>query len=338
MSMKKKMIAVMMVVLLLAASLAGCGNESEGTDGPDESAVNFPIKSVNMIVGYGAGGSTDIFARLVAKYLEEIWGQSVVITNVTGGGGAVGFTQTLQNRADGYTVTISNGASLTTSASGNVDYKYNDFDNLARIIIEDQVLLVSKDSSYDSLGDLLDDANANPGKLKIGFAGLGGFGHLAAAKFLNDTGIDVGNIGYGSGSEAVVGVMGNFVDFCVQQPGEFISQYEAGELKALAILSDARHPSPALSEIPTAKEQGIEFATNQWRGVSAPKGLPEEVRAEWESALTEVANNPEFQREVEEILLSRVDCITGDEFEAWLDSENAWISPLMQELGLAEGN
>ncbi|MBR0597589.1 tripartite tricarboxylate transporter substrate binding protein [Clostridiales bacterium BAD-6] len=332
----KKLIAIIMTITLLAAVLAGCSSKKEAGGDAKAQSVEFPTKSINMIVGYSAGGSTDIFARLVAKYLEDLWGQTVVVTNVNGGGGAIGFTQTLQNKPDGYTVTISNGASLTIGASGNVDFTYQDFDNLGRMIIEDEVLLVSKDSPYTSLQDLIEDAKTNPGKLKVGFAGLGGFTHLAAAKFINDTGMKVGNIGYGSGSEAVVGVMGDFVDFCMQQPGEFASQFEAGELKALAIMSDERHPSDALANIPTAKEQGVDFATYQWRGISAPKGLPEEVKTKWEEALTEIANNPEFQAEVEEILLARVDCITGDEFESWLDSEDAWISPLMKELGLTE--
>lgn len=331
----KRIICLLTVVALTMVCFVGCEEKpNKSVNSNSNSGSNFPNKSINMIVGYGAGGSTDIFARLVAKYLEQKWNVSVVVNNVTGGSGAVGFTQALQQTADGYTVTISNGASLTLSESGNVDWKYNDFDNLAKMIDEDEVLLVSKDCPYNSLEEFIEAAKANPKSLSVGFAGLGGFTHLAAAKFINDMGIEVNNIGYNSGSEAVVAVLGGFVDFCQQQPAEFAAQFEAGELKALGIMSKERHPSELLSGIPTSKEQGIDFLVSQWRGISAPKGLPEDVRKIWEDTLAEIAADPEFQKEVEETLLSRVNCITGEEFESFMDSEAAWIAPLLKELGM----
>lgn len=340
----KKFTALALALVMALGLLAGCGSPAPagstaapaGSTGTGAPAAAFPEKgkNINMIVGYSAGGSTDIFARLVAKYVEQKWGCTVVVQNVTGGSGAVGFQQCLDSAADGYTVTISNGASLTLSESGNYDWTYKDFDNLAKIIDEDELLCVKADAPYNDLNEFVEYAKANPGKMTVGFAGLGGFTHLAAAKFIHDMGVEVNNIGYDSGSEAVTAVLGGFVDFCQQQPAETASTLESGDLKALAIMSTERHPSELLANVPTAKEQGVDFLVAQWRGISAPKGLPTEARTAWETCLAEIAADPAFQAEVESTLLSRVNCVTGQEFEDWMDSEAAWIGPLMDELGL----
>ena len=181
----KKFTALALALVMALGLLAGCGSPapagstaapagSTGTGAP-RPPFRKKGKNINMIVGYSAGGSTDIFARLVAKYVEQKWGCTVVVQNVTSGSGAVGFQQCLDSAADGYTVTISNGASLTLSESGNYDWTYKDFDNLAKIIDEDELLCVKADAPYNDLNEFVEYAKANPGKMTVGFAGLGGF-------------------------------------------------------------------------------------------------------------------------------------------------------------------
>jgi len=331
----KKILSIVLLVALFTTTIVGCSSKTTGTSGDEKTDVEtWPTKSINIIVGYDAGGSTDLFARLLAEHLSPILGQPVVVSNVPGGGGAVGFANTLASEADGYTVVVSNGASLVLGAVGNVDFEYNDFDNLARVVVEDLVICVRKDAPWNSIQELVAYAKENPGELKYGFAGLGGFTHLASAQFIKTTGIKVDGIPYDGGSQAVAGLLGGFVDVIAQQPAEILSQYQSGDFKALAIMGKNEHP--LFEGVPTLTEEGINLQLNQWRGISGPKGIPEEVKIVWMNAIKKVSEMPEFKKEVNEILAADIDCIEGDEFDKWLLSEANWIYPLVDELGLKE--
>ncbi len=339
----KKIISFLVLFALLAMTIIGCSSEAPKTDDSPGDAgdvveetpsIDWPKKSINIIVPYNAGGSTDVFARILATELEPILGQPVVVTNVAGGGGAVGFANTLASEADGYTVTVSNGASLTLGGIGNVDFEYDDFDNLARVIVEDLVIGVHKDAPWDSVQELIEYGQANPGELKYGFAGLGGFTHLASSQFIKTADIEVEGVGYGGGSEAVAALLGGFVDVIAQQPAEILAQYEAGEFKALAVMGENRHP--LFEDVPTLAEEGLDLQLYQWRGISGPKGMPEEVKEIWMNAMKEASQTEEFKKQVTEVLASDINYIQGQEFDEWLDKEAAWIYPLIEELGLQE--
>ena len=323
---------IILAALMLLLVVSGCSGKSSGAAKNKAAESVWPEKDINIIVGYGPGGSTDTFARILAKYLAPVLGKNVIVSNVPGGGGAVGYTNTLTSKADGYTVVVSNGSLLTLGGIGDVDFGYSNFDNIGRVIVEDETICVGKNATWKSVSELVEYAKANPGKLKVGFAGMGGFTYLAANKFIKSVGIDVRGVGYGSGSEAVAGLLGGFVDFIVQQPGEIYSQYEAGELKVLGIMGDERNP--LLSEVPTCKEGGFDLELYQWRGISAPKGVPENVKATWIDALNKVNSNEEFKKEIQKVLLANTKCITGNEFETWLKKEAEWIYPLIEDLGL----
>lgn len=322
-----KIIAFLLVLSMISIAISGCG-KSKNTSAEEE----WPKKDITIIVGYGPGGSTDTFARLLAKQLEKEFGRSVIVSNVAGGGGAVGYAQTLASKADGYTVVVSNGSLLTLGGIGDVDYTFEDFDNIGRVIVEDEAICVSKDSSFETINDLVNYAKENPGKLKVGFAGLGGFTHLASMQFLKTAEIEVDPVGYGSGSEAVAALMGGFVDMIIQQPGEIYSQYKGGELNILATIGTERHP--LLSEIPTCKEEGIDLELYQWRGISAPKGIPMNAKIAWINAIEKAIEDPEFNKEVQEVLLANKKLLIDKDFETWLDFESKWINPLIEELGL----
>lgn len=334
----KKVIALMVVMSLLSAMVVGCsgggkeaGNDEAGAGNEVESEA-WPSSGLNIIVGYGPGGSTDIFARILAKHLEKDLGQTVIVTNVEGGGGAVGYSEALKSKADGSNVVVSNGSLLTLGGAGNVEFGYEDFDNLGRVIVEDEAVCVGKDAPWDSVPELIEYAKANPGELKVGYAGMGGFTHLASSQFIEFNGMEVEGVGYGSGAEAVTALLGGFVDLVIQQVGEVYSQYEAEELKILGIMGDERHP--LLPDTPILSEDGIDLELYQWRGISGPSGMPEEAKQGWIEAMDRVQKSEEFRKEVTEVLLANVNYISGDEFEAWLEDEASWIYPLIEELGL----
>lgn len=195
-------------------------------------------------------------------------------------------------------------------------------------------MCVKSDSQFNSMSEFISYCKEHPGEVSIGFAGVGGFTYLAAQKFIADMGIDVKTVAYDSGSEVVTAVMGGFVDFCMQQPAELASGLESGALKCLATMSDEHHPSELLASVPTSKEEGFEFITTQWRGISAPGDLPENIKEGWLTALKAVADDPDFQNDATNSLLARVNPLFGSDMDEFMDADYKWIEPLMQQLGL----
>jgi len=294
--------------------------------------TEYPEKPITIFVGYNAGGSTDIFARILASYLEPIFGQPCVIVNKPGGGGGVAEAELKGVKPDGYTVLVGGGALLVLKGLGNVEYGYQDFDNIARIIKEDVAICVKADSPWDSIEDLVNYAKKNPGELKVGFAGVGSYTWLCGNRFLKETRIEANGIGFGGGAKSLAALLGGFVDVIFQHPAEVYSQWKAGKVKMLAIMGETRNPM--INEIPTLKESGINVVGVQWRGVHAPKGIPEEVKTVWYKALDKIQKNPEFREKVEDTLMCSISFIKGDEFNNWLKSEAEWIYPLIENLNL----
>ena len=330
----KKIYHILFFFIFFVTTFTGCGKSTDVDKTLNESWK--PRKAVTIICGYGVGGSSDIFARIVAKHLSEYWNIDVVVKNIQGAAGAIAASQCYKAKPDGYTVMISNGATVTQSAIGDVDWTYKDFTNIAKVIDEDEILCVNSSSNIGSLNELIANCKEQQGKIRIGVAGAGGYTYLAAMKFIHDLELKVKIITYDSGAEAVNAVMGGFVDFCMQQPAEVMPGLESGHLRAIAIMSEKRHRHEKLKVIPSSQEQGINFISYEWRGISAPKNLPSSIKKEWENALKYITTKMEFQNEVDNILLAKEHILLGDEMLEFMNKEFRWIKPLMRDLELIE--
>ena len=130
-----------------------------------------------------------------------------------------------------------------------MDFDYESFDNIARVITEDIAVVVQKDAPWNNIDEFIEYAKQNPGKVKAGFSGTGSFTFLSAQQFLNKTGIELEGVGYSGGSESVAGLLGGFVDVIFQHPGEIYSQWKAGEVKVLAVMGSERNAM--LEDVPT---------------------------------------------------------------------------------------
>lgn len=327
-----KLIITIVLMMILVLGLCACGNKVKGIN----TDTWKPNKTVTIICGYGVGGSSDLFARIVAKELSEYWGVEVIVKNVEGASGAIGTTECFYSKPDGYTVFVSNGATITQSVQGEVEWKYSDFTNIAKLIDEDEILCVSSSSNINSLGDLISICKKNPGKMSIGVAGVGGYTYLAAQRFIEEQNLDVKVVAYNSGAEVVTAVMGGFVDFCIQQPAELYSGIKSKKLKPISIMAIDRHSNAVLSGIRTAREQDVDFVMNQWRGISAPAHISDKVKVEWVNALKYITKSKNFVSDVENILHARVSLICDSDFKAFLDEENTWVRNIMKEIGLVK--
>jgi tripartite-type tricarboxylate transporter receptor subunit TctC len=281
------------------------------------SAGSYPEKPITFVVPYSAGGSSDTLVRGMQPFLEKAMGATIVPKNITGGGGAVGMSQALfSSKADGYTVTLPSNAVFGLEGLGNVPWKHEDFDTIARIITEDYSITVRADSPWKTLDEFVAFAKANPGKIKMGFSGFGSSTHIVAAAFADQFGLEFQFVPYKGGSKTVAATMGGHIDANTHHPAETKAGVDAGKLRVLATMGPKR--SNLYPDVPTMQELGHEWVVSQWRGISMPKGVSDEVKAKWEDALKKVTADPDFQKFITERMGGTVAPAYGAELDAFI--------------------
>jgi tripartite-type tricarboxylate transporter receptor subunit TctC len=286
----------------------------------------FPSDTINIIVQYGAGGGTDSFVRTLEKPLEDAFGVDVAVHNISGGGGAVGMTKALAAKADGYTVTIPNNAFYTLVGMGNVSFGLDDFDYLAALVVEPYVLTVAQSDRWSDLASFVEASKEKP--VRIGFSGVGSSTHIMTLAIAKTLGVDVQFIPYGGGSEATAAALGGHIDAVVLQPSDVASaiQGENG-LKPVATTGD----SSLLDGVPTFSSAGYDLTVQQWRGIAAPAGVPEDAKMAWEAALKQAIQDPAFVKAAGNIGVE-ISPLFGADLKAFVDNGESVMVPLTKEV------
>ncbi|MBD3896331.1 tripartite tricarboxylate transporter substrate binding protein [Halomonas sp. ML-15] len=259
-------------------------------------AADYPTKTITMVIPYGAGGGTDVLARTLQPALEESLGQTIVVSNVPGGGGILGFTQVANAKPDGYTVTIPNNVIFATEGMGNATYTYSDFDYLGNVMSEDYVVAVRADGPWDSWEALVEDMQANPGTVSFGFSGAGGSTHVASEILADMVGYRARQIPHDGSSDAVAAAMGGHIDALMLNLADLASGLRSGRLIPLVSLGDDRLED--YPDVPTLSELGHELSLTNWRGIAAPAGVDEEVKAAWAAALEAATSDAKVQEAI----------------------------------------
>ncbi len=289
-------------------------------------AADFPAKNVKLIVPFSAGGGTDAVARSLASVAEKYLGQPVVIINKAGGSGAVGMTEGAMSKKDGYAVTMVTREIAWLYQMGLAQVKPADFAPVILVNEDPAIVLVRPDSQYTSVSELIEAAKSGSANVKFGSTAKPNFYLLALE--LNQE-VTFNQIPYNGAAEAIPAVMGGHVDFTMVNPGEAISQIQAGQLKALGVCSDAR--LEGLPEVPTMTEQGYPIVTGTWRGLAVPKGTPEDVRAKLEEAFTKAVQDPEFQDFMEKRKLG-IRLMDSTQFGQFMDSDSSGLTAIVEAI------
>jgi tripartite-type tricarboxylate transporter receptor subunit TctC len=291
----------------------------------------FPQKGpVEITVLFPAGSSADITARVLAEGMARHLGANVLVVNRPGGGGAVGYKHVASQKPDGYAVVWNSNSISTTYHAGQLAFDYRAFDPVARVLVESPLLAVRGDSRWRTLADFIADAKARPGKISVANSGTGSHTHISSVALFKAAGADVTDIPYGAG-QVVPNLLGGHVDATVQLPGALSSHIRSGAVRALAVLIPKR--DPALPEVPTAAEQGVNVSLEAWRGIAAPHGTPIGAVAVLEYAIRRTVESPEFMRAAEKYAV-RPAFLPGPEFGALIAAEDAELARLMQIIGL----
>ncbi|MDD3423396.1 MULTISPECIES: tripartite tricarboxylate transporter substrate binding protein [Sphaerochaeta] len=218
----------------------------------EQTSPVYPQKPITMIVPYGAGGTTDISGRQLAIQLEKHLGKSITVINQGGASGSIGARTVLDAKSDGYTVLFTAESLGTQRVMGLSEMSYDDFTPIMVAVNDPKVIVVHKDSPYQTLQDLVNDIKSRPGKVKMSYTGPGGSGHVQALIY-NKMGLDMALTAYPGGADCIVAVLGRQVEFTNSNYSTVTGYLESGDLKLLGISALQRleaHPEvPTLDEI-----------------------------------------------------------------------------------------
>ena len=241
-------------------------------------AQSWPQKPVKFIVPFAPGGATDIAARMLGEKLSQVWGQSVVIENRAGAGGALGASEAARAAPDGYTLFFPSGSVMTANQHVYAKLNYDpdrDFVPVTNVVSGPQVLVVPASSPYRTVKDLINAARANPGKLTFGHAGIGTQTHLAAENFLYQAKIDGVSVPYKGEAPALAALVGGEINFALTNMAAAIPHISGGRLRALGVTS--LEEAPQLPGVPAIAKTIPGFENAGWFGIVAPTGTPREI-------------------------------------------------------------
>ena len=241
-------------------------------------ADTYPEQPIRMIVPFPPGGGTDTVSRVIANELGKQNGWTVVPDNKAGSGGSVGLSLAAKARPDGYSIVMAQNANMVINpilGKGNYD-PVADFAPVALVASAPQVMVVRKDSSIGSVADLVAQAKARPGKVRLATPGVGTSSHLAGELFQQRAGLKLLHVPYKGTGQALPELLGGRVDVYIASVPSAISHIQEGTLRPLAVFAKKR--SSDLAQVPTLEELGVKDAEAvTWWGVAAPAGTPPAV-------------------------------------------------------------
>jgi len=260
----------------------------------------YPGKLITWICPYAAGGNADNRSRQVARVMQQVLGQTIIIDNKAGGGGNIGTDAIAKAKPDGYTIGMGNFAPLAVNHALFKKLNFDPFNDLVPIMLIERgplILMVKAESPYKTVKDVVAAAKAQPGKLSYASGGIGGTHHLSGALFEHAAGIDMIHAPYKSGSAGAQDLMGGQVDMMFEQMYAAMPSIKGGRLRALAITSKAR--SPLAPDIPTMGEAGYPAVeVLNWQGIVGPKGLSPEIVKILNAAGNKALQDPDVRQKM----------------------------------------
>lgn len=342
--MKRKLIALLMASIMVAALFTGCSQDKteetkeastaveKETEAAEESKSSFPEKSITAICPWSAGGGTDTVLRGLTKETEAFLGETITVTNQTGGGGAVGHTAIKNAKNDGYTVGMITFELSSLPAQGIVDYTHMDFLPLMRVNMEPAAITVPVDAPYDTVEEFIAFAKENPGSVKVGNSGIGATWHVAAGLLEQTAEIQLGHVPFDGAAPAITALIGGHIDAVTVSPSEVQAQVQSGDLKMLAVMDEGR--SKLFPDVPTMQEVGYDVVFGTWRGLAVPIDTPDDVVATLSDAFKQGIESDGFKEYAENAGLN-IAYQNAEDFRVFLELNRRDVELVMIGLGLS---
>ena len=300
-----------------------------------QAETKWPEQQVRILVGFSAGGTTDVLARIIAKELSDSFGQTVMVDNKPGAGSNIATEQTARAKPDGYTLMM---MAITTTINQTL-YKNirfdveKDFVPVALVAKVPNILVANKDQPYNSVKELVDYAKANPEGVVYSSSGSGTSMHLSGELFKQQADVQMLHIPYKGSGPAMTGLLGGEVHVMFDNMPSSAPHIKAGNLKPLAVTTAER--SPTFPDVPTLKESGYpDYSVTSWFGIVAPAGTPPEVVAKLHDEIEKILEKPEVAEQLDG-LGAVSEKMTSEQFGDFIKAETASWGAVINKGGIS---
>lgn len=296
-------------------------------------ADTYPSRPITMIVPYGPGGGVSINARALLPYYEKALGARIIIVNRAGAGGITGITAAATAKPDGYTmIMIAPAVTAAPLLVPNVSFTPESFAYIGQVSFVPNMLVVNADSPWKTLPELVATMKAKPDTVSTGMEASWPSSTICEAVFLARSGCKAKVVpGFKGGAEKIAAVLGNHLDFSVNNTQEVMPLYEAKKIRILALAAPAR--SSLFPDVPTFRELGYDVDVGVWRTIAVPKDTPQPIQDKLASALRQALQSPDLARDFKKVELT-VDYLDPASTTKTVMSEYAEFNKLFTALGM----
>lgn len=289
--MKKMLWSSLLILAVISVSLG----EARAQNQPQAGGMQYPVKPIQVIVPYAAGGGTDIMARLIAHYLKDSLGQPMAIVNRPGAAGAIGHREIAKAEPDGYTLGVLSYPDSAINPKGESSgFRNEDFVPLATFTRTSSVLAVQKDGPFKTIAEFAAYAKKNPGAITVA---VGGQAHLLCVILIEQAmGIDLNPVMFKGGSEAMKTLMGRHTMAAVAASQYIVEDAEGKGVVPIGVTGEKRQG--AFPNVPTFKELGYDVPIDMMRILCTPKGVSPAIQQKLLAPLVQLNKNQEFIEKV----------------------------------------
>jgi tripartite-type tricarboxylate transporter receptor subunit TctC len=257
--------------------------------------ADYPVSRVTLVTHSSPGGGTDVFLRDLSKQLSTVMKTSFSVENIRGGSGATAVAAVAKGAPDGSIFYGTTPTYIQTTLLSKPPVGYTGLDPMVIVFLDPEIIYTRADSPFKSLTDVINHAKANPGKSRWGASNPASLERIAMERLSRAAGVKVPIVSHEGGADQMIGVLNGTYDIGIGEIQEIQGQLEAGKIRLLATLSEAR--LQGLPQLPTAKEQGYNVVVRKFRGLASPKGVSDQVANAWEEAIRKVIALPAYKAE-----------------------------------------
>lgn len=293
-------------------------------------AADYPIKPIQLFVGFQAGGAVDTAARIVTNQVNKYLEQPIIVVNKAGGASAVAADFVAKSKPDGYTLFQSTITTVIhTIVNPDIPFKLSDFLPIAGLYSMPLVIVVKGDSKLSTVEEFIDFAKKNPKQLNMGIAGINVVHHFAFELFKKEAGIEANPIVFQGDPAAVVAVLGGHIDFAFLGLVSAAEHIKQGTMKGLIVTSSRR--APQFPNIPTMGEKGFAKGGTivSWGGVLAPAGTPMAVLNKLSAAYQKATANPDVVAQLEKVGFALA-YMNAKDFDHYMKDEQKRLTEIAQ--------
>jgi tripartite-type tricarboxylate transporter receptor subunit TctC len=296
-------------------------------------ASDWPERPVTLVVPFSAGGNTDSMARVTAEALTKVIGKPFVVDNKAGAGGTIAAEYVAKFAKDGHTLFFGTVSQISTAPFTNrIRYDpLNDFAPVANVGGNPFVIAAKADATFKTLQELVAYGKANPSKLTVGHAGVGGLTHLSAALLLSRAQVNSVMVSYKGGAAALTDVLSGQIDFYSGNLSEVLPYAKSPRIRLLAVSSLSRDLN--LPDLPTIAEIYPGHAVETWNGILAPASMPPGAVQVLIAAMREIHADPAFQKRLEALGITPIPEF-GDDFRKRIVADTEKWKPVIQAAGI----